>query len=212
MRSKNKQEYKVLVTKEKLLNYIKILEVIKVVPVKDEEPILILKTLRPGYGLLGVPDEVVIHKGYFILSRGVERVESGSKNVSCLIPAKVTYPDKFETSHPPKELLIKSVLDNEIPISNTIYVRPVKELLRKYGILPEKRGTGKIIKNEVKERNRIIVEEYLATKRKRPFPIKKIQDRLSREIRKDTNLGKIFAINDLTVRRVIKSYIKKMEI
>lgn len=210
---KDRQEYKLPVTKEELLKYVKVLETIKVVPVKDEEePILILKTLRPAYGLLGVPDEVVVHKGYFILSRGVKRIKGGSKSISFLSPAEVNYPNKFKISHPPKEFLIKSILDNEIPMSDTIYIRPIKDFFRKYGILPEKRGTGKKIKSEVKERNRIIIEEYLASKRKRPYPIDRIQKRLAREIGKDPDLGKYFAINDLTVRRIIDSYIKYLEI
>jgi hypothetical protein len=210
MGNKDRQEYKVPVTKEKLLEYMKVLEAIKIMPVKnEEEPILILKTLRPAYGLLGVPDEVVIHNGHFILSRGIKRIKVDSKTVSCLAPAKVAYPDKFKINHPPKEFLIKSILDNEIPISDTRYIRPIRDFFREYDILEERRGKNKGIDENVKIRNRIIIEEYESSKRKIPLPIKKIQDRLKEEIGARGESTTKFNISDAEVRRIIKKHIKK---
>ena len=163
MKNKDSQEYKEPVTKEKLLKYMKVLEAIKVVPVKGkEEPILILKTLRPAYGLLGAPDEVVVHKGYFILSRGIKRIKTGSKTISCIAPAEVNYLKKFKISHS-KEFLISNILDKKIQkMQDMRYITPARDLFRKYGILTDKRGKASKIRDIGKERREFVIRELKA--------------------------------------------------
>lgn len=163
MKNKDSQEYKEPVTKEKLLKYMKVLEAIKVVPVKDEEePILILKTLRPAYGLLGAPDEVVVHKGYFILSRGIKRIKGGSKTVSCIAPAEVNYPKKFKISQS-KEFLISSILDKKLQkIQDKCYITPARNFFRKYNILTDGRGGSPKISDIGKERKQFVIRELKA--------------------------------------------------
>lgn len=223
MGNKDRQEYKVPVTKEKLLEYMNILEVIKVVPLKDEkEPIIILKTSRPAYGLLGVPDEVVIHKGYFILSRGVKRIKGGSKTVSCLSPREVNYPNKFEISYPSKEFLIKNILDNKIQIkgSDIPYIRLARDLLREYKCLKDKRGSR--FAELIKERNQVILQECkeLSSEKKRNISaiIKKIKEKLkdyaegiiySNKPKEAKIIREVFGVKDTQIWRVMRKFHKK---
>lgn len=198
---------KILITKEKLQEYLEFYKIIEVVPIKDEEPILILISMIPTLST-DYPDRIIIHKGYFILPSGFKRGSGPSKSISYITYTDVNYMDKFKASHPSKQFLIQSILDNEIPVSDTTYIRPVKDFFRKYDILMETRGKTRKVAEDVKERNRIIIEEYNKSKRKIPLPIKRIKDKLAQEIKKKIDLGKYFAVNDATIRRVIKAYIK----
>lgn len=198
---------KIRITKEKLREYLEVYKIIEVVPIKDEEPIFILCLMAPVFSP-DHPYKLIIHKGYFIWPSGFKTGRGPCKQLSYMAHTDVNYVNKFKTSHPSKQFLIQAILDNEIPVSNTTYIRPVKDFFRKYGILPEMRGKTKKIKDAVKARNKIIIDEYNKAQRKIPLPIKRIQNILAQKIGKDTELGHCFAVNDVTVRRVIKAYIK----
>lgn len=204
------------VTKDKLLQYLKQYILIEIVPLKKDEPIFILKeSALTEQEQWGCPDKIVIHKGNFILPR---RTIIRTPNYTSF-PSGIKYLNKFKEKYPSKEFLIQSILDKQVK-SEAKYITPIREFFRKYEILSDLRGKIKrkyegIIKERAQETVKAYKEICKITKRKKPLPIKSIKEKLDDYViaqgyPADSKEAKIFDVSDATIRRTIKSNIKKI--
>jgi hypothetical protein len=96
------------------------------------------------------------------------------------------------------EFTISNILeDKKFKIHSPKYITPIRNLFREIGLLLEKRGKFKKIDKNKKQRDRLIITLYKEivkkTKRKKPFPIRIIYDKLPPDIE----------VSFSTIRRVL---------
>ena len=148
---------------------------IEVVPLKKGEPIFILKNQQKAIDVYGhtmshsTDNKVIIHCGNFIWNQdrihNIGFITNGKCSKSQLLPAEKVADDTYIKRHkayPPKEFSITSILDKKIPLYGTRYIRPIKKLFVKYGILKSKSGKASKLSDIGKERRRFVVEELKA--------------------------------------------------
>jgi len=194
-------------TQERFKEFLKIFKIVGVIILKKEEPIFSLHLSFSKPHLC-----VVIHKGSVITKRGgslhFSKYDGCDKKVYTITEGKPVSvgeyinQNKYELYYSPcRRFLIDTVVDKSIK-SEPIYIAPIRDLFRKYGILHEKRGKTKKVSELKKERDRLITKLYKdilnKTKRSKPLPITNIYNKL-------TDYDVSFA----TIRRVINNYIKK---
>lgn len=235
-RKKNREEMNKLSKKEeKKSDAVKILEKfdsIMIIPIESDEPVLIFKMLgKPFYHEqreIGVQyddfvEEVIFdYRVYWKGKLGynypkIIKLQYGDIFWE-LLNARSIYYKIEDLPEGVIELPLKIVLDGKrIKIFSPEFITPVRNILRRLGIIKETRGKykkrGKIIllrdKFMVNEYKRIIKE----TKRKKPLPIKILQRRWTEELIRifpDNPEGADkYGVSDATVRRVLKKCIKK---
>jgi hypothetical protein len=90
-----------------------------------------------------------------------------------------------------------------------------KNVLRKYGLIEERRGKIRNISPDKKYSREFVVRKFLGMKRKKPLPIRTLQALLDKEVSKrypkDSDEAKAdkLKVSDSTIRRWVKPFIKK---
>jgi hypothetical protein len=191
---------------------------IMIIPIKDMAPVLIFKMLgKPFYH---EQQEIDDHIDDFIDVVIFDyRVYWGNKAMGYEFPVEIKhqYGDSFwnlinaQTVYysygdlPAKviELPLKMVLgDEKIKIFSPNYITPVRDALRRIGLIEETRGKLKKQSISRRERNKKIIAIYREivskTKKKRPYPINIIFKRLTD-----------YELSFATIRRVLDKYTKK---
>jgi len=170
------------ITKDKLKRYIKYSKTIEIVPIKNEEPIFILKNFSPEYDILGYKSNattdniVIIHKGKFILGDTVSSYlfytdfKSG-KTLTKPMPDECISSEDYLSQHksrmlPSKEFSMQSILDNTIQLkdSDISYLKYIREFLIKFKYLESKKGKYLRDNKETKERFEFVCNAYEQTK------------------------------------------------
>lgn len=156
---------KEVVTKDKLLHYLNCYAFVEIIPLKDDEPIFIFKNIPYRHTLSEkYPRNLIIHKNNFILPK--KKIDIGgdfsNKGHIILSPTDTdtTYLDRHRKACHPKTISMQSVFDREVKVNEKNYIKPIRDLFRKYGILQEARGK---IKNKVgmaKARYDFVIQEY----------------------------------------------------
>ena len=204
------KKYKKPITKKELQDYVNRYTLVEIIPVHNDEPIFILRGLQQR--ALGELTSIVIHKGQFILTDEPMGNKGGSKSIFDPTPKEVKYPDKFKQLGSPKKFTIKALLDDKIEIRDNDgrYIQPIKNLLRQYGCLEEKRGKTKKTNEVAERRNKYIIKQYKLLKHTKRFPIATIKQRLAKEGERlylnDDAKRKRFIVDDITIRKILKAY------
>jgi len=209
---------------------------VEIIPVKKGRPIFILKDLLNfDKQFAFVNKKIVIYKGKFIWKNKIKVSPSRATmlflgkgdSIGSYIDEYETYddyPNRIKNRCPSKEYSIQNILDTEIK-SDKKYIKPLRDLLRKYNILKDRRGVGekkhkyrKLIQERIKFVNKAYREVIRAKKQKTPIPIKSIQRKLEDYAGKRTYSDdpkeaerekRIFNVNDVTIRRDIQNYMEK---
>lgn len=206
--------YKETVTKDKLLHYLSCYGFIEIIPLKDDEPIFILKNLpyRPTLSEK-YPRNLVIHKESFILS--TKRIDIGgdfrSKGQIILSPTDTdtTYLDRYKKVDQPKTFSTHSIFDKQIRVSDKRYIKPIRDLFRKYSILEETRGKIKSKSKIAKERYDFVVKELkkIIKQKKKTTPVQDIHNKWMDKVMASGEDEKSFC-SYTTIRRDIERYKK----
>jgi len=102
---------------------------------------------------------------------------------------------------------------NEVKDFNKLFLTPIKAKIIKTGYYPEGRGTKKKPSPIRVERDKFIINEYKKARRKKPFPIAIIKQRMTqkahKEFKDDTKSFEEYNCNDITIRRVLQRYTNK---
>ena len=196
---------------------------IMIIPIKNNPSVLIFKMLgKPFYhkkrkGV--VPDYKVAWKGKWIGHKFPKEIKQqyGKDFWKSLNAKNVDYKIN-DLPKGVKELSLNLVLgDKEIKMVSSAYITPVRNQLRQLGLIKELRGKIKPKEKIIVQRNEFIIAEYKRickkTRKKKPLPIKKIQERwtdeLSRLFPDEPQKADKYGVSDATIRRVLKNYIKK---
>jgi len=175
---------------------------IKYVPISDEEGLFIFK--KPGGNLRNV---VAVYDG-----------KHGEKDVwySCalFIKNRLIYPSEKNTlefyiekyrkaiTYSP-EFLISNILDENLKLQSPEYVRPIRDFFRRINLLDEKRGKIKKKDPITSYLDEFLIKEFTAVKKKKPLPIKFLQEKLTEEVIKK-NFSEKYFWSDITIRRKLR--------
>lgn len=100
-----------------------------------------------------------------------------------------------------------------VKISSPKHFRPICDLLRQIGLLKESRGKIKPVDKITERLKKFLLKEFKSIKKKSYLPIKTLQKRLQAEIDKlfpdNPKEAEKYYWSDSTLRRVLKSFIKK---
>jgi len=112
-----------------------------------------------------------------------------------------------------EEVIDYFVFKQGLKISSSKYWKPISNLLRRVGLLNEKRGKEKSINPITKNFRAFVLKEYESINKKKPLPLKKLKERLEAEVNRqfpdDLRQAEQYYLSEPTIRRLIKSSIKK---
>lgn len=132
-------------------------------------------------------DWVILHNGKII--RGLYNHTNEIKEIQKYIPYC-----EDESAH---DFSIKAIIANDIKINSPKYLTPIRNLFRELGLIKETRGKNKREDEEKKGRDLEIILLYKAFKRKKPYPISKIFEKMK------------YDASFATIRRVLNRFNKK---
>ena len=194
---------------------------IMIIPIQGDEPVLVFKNLGKKFyedyvdgDESGITDKGII-SDFLVSWKGellghnlpLEVNEQYGDLFKTLIENSILYNiiDCNVVSLPSEvvELPLSIVIGNkDIKIFSPSYIKPVRDALRKLGLLKETRGKFKKEDVKKKVRNKRIIDAYKEivskTKKKRPYPVNSIFNKLI-----DDNMS--FS----TIRRVLDNFTKK---
>ena len=170
------------ITKDKLQHYIKYSKIIEVIPIKNDEPIFILKHYSPEHDVFGTimngttDNNVIIHRGKFILGEesfgylmrhDYKDNKFQIKPMSAVYYSSDEYLNQYKTEMlPSKEFSLQSILDNSIQIkkSNISYIKDVRAFLVKFKCVESRKGKYPRENQEAKERLNFVAQTFEGTK------------------------------------------------
>jgi len=227
--------YKEPITEDRLRPLTSHFRTIEIIPVKNDKPIFILKDLPENSWtrIAFINRQIIMHDGKFIWENDDMPIVAAAAQVFMTkdkyhldrYKTCSDYLNQFTNLCPGKEFSIQSILDIATIKSDKKYIKPIRDFLRKYKILKDRRGSGKKerkYKTLIEERVEFVYKTYKdimkGKKRKSPIPIKSIQIKLEkyrRERSYSDDSGeaerekRIFDVKDVTIRRDILKRRKK---
>lgn len=153
--------YKEEVTKKELIKYLGRFDIIEIIPLKNDDPIFILKNRR-SFIFANLSQKIIIHRGKFMWA-SKERIEltsdlyvhgDGQGIPLDEYPAYEDYPKSHRNkAYTSKDFSIKSILDKKLDkMQDKRYITPIRELFRKYEVLTDRRGIAPKISEVGKEK------------------------------------------------------------
>ena len=194
--------YREKINKEQLETLLNYCATVEVVIADGEAPVFVLHRIKCDE-VIGLPEQVVIHKNNFIFNREVIGMEGKSKAIFDITPKSVTYPNKFRKKGSVKKFSKEEIFDKDAVSKEAGFLTSFRKLLKKHDLLESDQGRPTI---DIESKD-CILKEYEVAGSPGRFPIKRIREKLEQTFQERKNYYKL-VVSESTIRRVINEYVK----